>query len=210
VVSLPAEPGLPDSVFVEDPAIVLDEIAVIARMGAAERRPEAESLAAALSHYRELRWMAAPATIEGGDVLCVGNTLYVGVSRRTNREGVEQLAGLVAPFGYSVTPVAVHGCLHLKTAITPLGDGVLLANRRLIDAGAFRDFQILDVSPDEPWAANALRVGDTVLLPSAFPRTREVVEKAGFQVRSLDISEFLKAEAGLTCMSLLLDGRASG
>ncbi len=205
VVSLPAEDRLPDSVFVEDPAIVLDEVAVITRMGAASRRPEAPSLANALSRFRELRWMQEPATLEGGDVVRIDKTLYVGVSRRTNRAGIAQLADLVGVFGYSVVPVPVRGCLHLKTACCSLGDRTVLANRELFDSGALAGIKIVDVPPSEPWASDVLQIGGTVLESAQFPETCELLERSGFRVKTLDVSELHKAEAGVTCMSILFE-----
>jgi dimethylargininase len=203
VVSLPVDAGLPDSVFVEDPAIVLDEMAIITRMGAESRRPEHESIAQALARFRELQWLRGPATLEGGDVLRIGKTLYVGVSRRTNPAGIDQLRAIVVPLGYSCVPVGVRGCLHLKTACCALDERTVLANRAWMERDAFEGFRIVDVPPEEPGGANVLRIGEAIVMPSAFPRTAALVESAGFHVRTLDISEFLKAEAGLTCMSLL-------
>lgn len=209
VVSLPADPDFPDGVFVEDPAIVLDEIAIITRMGAEVRRKEADSLAEALSRFRPLHFIEPPATLEGGDVLRVGRTLYAGVSRRSNPEGSQQLARLIAPFGYRVVPVEVTGCLHLKSACCYLGDDAILANRGWMEprafGEAFQDFKILDISRDEPGAANVLRIGDTLLMPSSFPRTRRLLEDAGFEVRHIDISELQKAEAAMTCSSLIFE-----
>jgi dimethylargininase len=202
VISLPPEPELPDSVFVEDPAVVVDEVGVITRMGAESRRREAETLAQALSPYRRLRWLREPATLEGGDVMRVGRTLYVGASTRTNREGIRQLAEELLPFGYEVKAVEVRGCMHLKTACTYLGDQALLANRGWMDVGAFEGFRILDVAPGEPWAANVLRVGDRLVMPEAFPATAVLLERQGWKVRTLDTSELMKAEAGVTCMSI--------
>ncbi len=203
VVSLPAEPDLPDSVFVEDPAIVLDEIAIICRMGVESRRPESRTLAVALSRFRELRWIQEPATIEGGDVVRAGKTLYVGVSRRTNRAGLEQLAGFIGPLGYVVAPVEVRGCMHLKTACCSLGAETVLANRELIDAAALSDLRVIDVPAGEPWAADVLRIGDTVVSSTQFPRTCDLLAASGFHVRTVDVSELHKAEAGVTCMSIL-------
>ena len=205
VVTLPAETDLPDSVFVEDPAIVLDQIAVITRMGAASRRPEPELLAQALSQYRELRRIEEPATLEGGDGMRVGKTLYVGYSRRTNIAGVQQLAALVHPLGYFVVPIEVRGCLHLKTACCFIGEDTVLANRAWFDPDALCGLKILDVPGEEPGGANALRIGGTVLVSTAFPRTRELLERSGFRVRAIDNSEFLKAEAGITCTSLIFE-----
>ena len=202
---LPAEPDLPDSVFVEDPAIVLDEIAVITRMGAVSRRGEGETLARALAKYRELRHIVEPGTLEGGDVMRIGKTLYVGYSRRTNVAGIQQLATMLHPLGYFVVPVEVRGCLHLKSACCYIGDDTVLANRAWMDPDALCGLKILDVP--EPRGANALRIGDTVLMPAAFPRTCELLERSGFRVRPIDNSELLKAEAGVTCTSLLFEAK---
>lgn len=203
VLSLLPEPDLPDSMFVEDPAVVVDEVAIMTRMGAESRRRESRSLAEALSRFRPVRWMREPATLEGGDVLRIGRTLFVGLSRRTNAEGVAQLAQELAPHGYSVKAVEVRGCLHLKSACCALDDSTLLTNRNWIDTETLDRFQIIDVPTDEPHAANVLAIGDAVLVASAFPRTGEVLRKLGWKPRMLDISELMKAEAGLTCSSIL-------
>jgi dimethylargininase len=205
VVSLPPEPDLPDSMFVEDPAVVVDEVAVMTRMGAASRRGEAATLAPVLARYRPLRWMKEPGTLEGGDVLRLGRTLYVGLSARTNQAGIDQLSEYLRPFGYFVRPVVVRNCLHLKSVCTRLDDRTLLANRAWFDPAAFQGLRIVDVPPDEPRAGNVLVIGRTVLVPAAFPRTAAMVERLGWKDRALDISELLKAEAGLTCSSILLE-----
>jgi dimethylargininase len=203
--SLAAEPALPDSMFVEDPAIVVDELAVILPLGTKSRQPEAESLAKALSPFRELHYVAAPAAIEGGDVLRIDRTLYVGQTTRTNAEGVRQLAAIIAPHQYNVVPVPVTGCLHLKSAVTYLGRNTLLANRDWFDTTPFTGFQWIDVDLAEPHAANALAIADTVIFPASFPKTRARIEAAGFHVTPLDISELQKAESGLTCSSLIFN-----
>jgi len=205
VISLPAEPGLPDCVFVEDPAVVLEEVALMNRMGAESRRREVERLSTVLARFRKLRWMREPATLDGGDVLRVGRVLYVGISARTNQAGVAQLAAAAEPLGYAVQPVAVRGCLHLKSACCPLGDGTILANRDCIDAAEFAGLHIVDVAPEEPAAANLLTVGETALVAASFPRTAALLEQRGWKVRVLDISELQKAEAGLTCSSILFE-----
>jgi dimethylargininase len=204
VISLPAEPELPDCVFVEDPTLVLDEIAIITRMGARSRRGESESLAAALARFRPVVRMREPATLEGGDVVQMGKTLYVGLSRRTNAEGARQLAELVEPHGYRVLPVQVTGCLHMKSACCAVSDYAVLANRALFDSSAFQ-CKMIDVPAQEPGAADVLRIGGRVLLPASFPRTARLLEESGFTVQPLDVSELQKAEAGVTCMSLLFD-----
>jgi len=205
VVSLPAEPDYPDSVFVEDPAVVLDEVAIMTRMGAASRRGESESLARALAEYRPLRWLREPATLEGGDVMRIGRTLYVGVSHRTNRAGIEQLTDELGPLGYTVVPVAVRGALHLKSACCSLGDGVILANRAWLDLQLLAQFRIVDVAPGEDRAANVLSIGGSVILPASYPRTAEILDRSGLRVRTVDVSEMMKAEAGVTCCSLILE-----
>jgi dimethylargininase len=205
VISLPALPDLPDAVFVEDPALVLDEVAVITTMGCASRRGERESLAEALAPFLPLIRMREPAKLEGGDVMRIGKDLFVGLSDRTDRAGIEQLATELDPFGYRVTSMALHDCLHLKSACCYLGDNSILINQTWVDTEPLRRFRLIDVAPDEPAGANALRIADTVLLPSAYPNTAAVLRKAGFKVRTLDLSELLKAESGVTCSSMIFE-----
>jgi dimethylargininase len=205
VISLDAEEQFPDSMFVEDPALVLDEIAIMTRPGAVSRRGEGESLARAIQPFRQLKWIAEPGTIEGGDVMRVERTLYAGASRRTNTSGIAQLKEIAEPLGYSVVAVPVTGCLHLKSACCYAGDGTVVANREWFDASALRGLRILDVPPEEPSGANVLRVGETVLVAMQFPKTRALLEAAGLRARALDISEALKAEAALTCSSLVFE-----
>ncbi|MGB6682444.1 MAG: arginine deiminase family protein [Candidatus Acidiferrum sp.] len=205
VISLPAESALPDSMFVEDPALVLDELAVIFPLGTESRRPEAASLAQALSQFRKLERVTLPGTLEGGDILRIGRKLFVGLSKRSNAEGIRQLASIVAPHHYEVIAVLVTGCLHLKSAVTCLGRKTLLANRSWFDEAPFSSYDWIDVAPAEPHAANALALGETVIFPSSFPRTRTRIESRGFHVSPLDISELQKAESGLTCSSLIFD-----
>lgn len=207
VISLPAEPELPDSMFVEDPAIVLEEIAVIFPLGTASRRREAPSLAEAIGKFRRLEHIRLPGTLEGGDILKIDRRLYVGVTRRSNEEGIGQLRSIVAPLGYEVTGVAVNGCLHLKSAVTFIGRNTLLANREWFDDSAFEGYEWIEVDPSEAHAANALALRENVIFPASFPRTRERIETRGFQVTSIDISELQKAESGLTCSSLIFEAR---
>jgi dimethylargininase len=205
VISLPAEPELPDSMFVEDPAIVLDELAVIFPLGTSSRRPEATSLARALAKFRKLEYVTLPGTLEGGDVLRIGHKLFVGLTERSNAEGIRQLAAILAPYHHEVLPVPVTGCLHLKSAVTSLGRNTLLANRAWFDSSLFSNYNWIDVDPAEPHAANALALGSTIIFPASFPLTRARIEARGFHLTSLDISELQKAESGLTCSSLLFD-----
>jgi dimethylargininase len=205
VISLPAEPALPDSMFVEDPAIVVDEVAIICSLGTPARRGEASSLERVLRRFRATAEIMLPGTLEGGDVLRVGKKIYAGHSTRTNSEGIRQLATILASHRYEVLEVPVTGCLHLKSAVTSLGGNTLLANRAWFDAECFTGYEWIDVHPDEPHAANALSVGGKIIFPASFPKTRERLEQRGFTVTLLDISELQKAESGLTCSSLLFE-----
>jgi dimethylargininase len=209
VISLPAEPALPDSMFVEDPAVVLDELAIIFPLGTATRRPEAASIAQALAKFRKLARVELPGQVEGGDVLRIERKLFAGLSSRTNAEGIRQLASILAPYGYEVLSVAVTGCLHLKSAVTYIGRNTLLANRAWFDTKPFAGFEWIDVAPEESHAANALALGGTVIFPASFPRTRARLEARGFSVTPLDIFELQKAESGLTCSSLLFGVRSA-
>src|SRR5271157_3992496 len=205
LVSLPAESDLPDSMFVEDPAIVLDELAVIFPLGTESRRPEAASLAQAISKFRKLEYVTLPGTLEGGDILRIGRKLFVGLTKRSNAEGVRQLAAILAPHNYEVVAVPVTGCLHLKSTVTYLGRDTLLANRAWFDPSPFPDYHWIDVDPAEPHAANALALANTTIFPASCPQTRARIEAAGFHVTPLDISELQKAESGLTCSSLIFE-----
>lgn len=209
IVSLPAEPNLPDAVFVKDAAVVVDEVAIISNMGTPSRRAEAASVAEALARYRPLKLLLEPATLDGGDVLRIGRSIFVGSSQRTNREGIEQLRQLLAPFGYRVQPLQVRGCLHLKSGCSYIGNNTILVNRSWIDAEHLRRFELLDVPEEEPAAANTLLLGDVVIIPASFTRTASLLHQRGFHVRTLDVAELQKAEAGVTCCSLLFTHAAS-
>lgn len=200
---LPAGDDMPDSVFIEDVAVVLDEVAVITRPGAPSRRAETAAVADALAAYRRLVRLDAPARLDGGDVMVVGRALFVGRSERTNMTGIRQLRDALRRYGYTVQAVPVQGCLHLKTAVTPVGDGRLLINRDWVPADAFAAYELIDVDPDEPFAANALRIGDRVVYPTDFPRTRERLEAAGLEVVTVPADELAKAEGAVTCCSLV-------
>ena len=198
-------PNLPDAVFVEDAAVVLPEIAVITRPGAATRRGEIASVAASLARYRKLAFIESPGTLDGGDVLRIGTRLIIGLSQRTNAEGIRQLDTLVAPHGYTVQSVPVIGCLHLKSAVTQVEENTVLVNAACVDRAAFADLDIIEVHPDEPTAANALRVGAAVIHPAAHTKTRARMEHHGIRVHPVPADELEKAEAGVTCCSILLD-----
>ena len=219
IIQLPPEPRLPDSVFIEDTAVVFDEIAVIARPGARSRRAETQVVARDLALHRRVTHIRPPATLDGGDVLAVGREVFVGVSTRTNHVGFEQMRSLLMPLGYRVTGVPVLGALHLKSAVTLVAGTILLINRNWTDASAFESaftdgvervgpgsrvgVEFIEVAPGEPHAANALLIGDAVVYPAGYPLTKRRLEEHGITVVSVDISELAKAEGGVTCCSLV-------
>lgn len=208
VLELPALAGHPDSVFVEDTALVLDELAILTRPGAPSRRGEVDSVAEALAQYRSLARIDGEGTLDGGDVLRIGRTLYVGRSARSNEAGIRQLGALVAPHGYRVEALPTRDCLHLKSAVTQVDPGTVMVQPRWIDAAPFAHLRVLEVDPGEEHAANALLVGEGLLYPDCFPRTRARLAAAGIEVTAVDVSELQKAEGAVTCCSLLLaDGR---
>jgi len=196
---------LPDATFLEDTAIVLDEVAVLASMGTEARRRELAGIEPELRKYRAVERVEVPATLEGGDVLRVGRRLLVGVSCRTNLAGVQAFEAIVGRYGYPVVPVPVLHCLHLKTACTALPDGSLLVNPSWLEMERLRDCEIVCVPEDEPWAANTLPVGQSVCLAGEHGQTADLLRRRGFDVRTVPLSEFAKAEGGVTCLSLLFD-----
>jgi dimethylargininase len=200
---LSVEPNLPDSVFVEDTAIVLKELAIVTRPGATSRREETRSVAKLLKEYRSIVRVVSPGMIDGGDVLQIGKTLYVGISSRTNVAGIKQLKEFVLPYEYRVETVNVEKCLHLKSAVTLVGEDKLLINRSWIDTRQFGAVKYIDVDPAEPYAANALLVGGELVYPMNFPMTLRRLESRGISVRDVDVSELQKAEGAVTCCSLI-------
>lgn len=198
-----AASDLPDCVFIEDAAVVLDEVAILMRPGAESRRGEVPAVAKALLSHRPILSIEAPGTMDGGDVMVVGRGIYIGVSSRTNLAGIDQLRQIAAPLGYATHPVTVEGCLHLKSAVTALDDTTLLINPSWVRRDQFRGFAFIEIDEVEPTAANIVRVGSNLLYSAGFPRTLEAVQKHGYDVRVVDVSEIAKAEGAVTCCSLI-------
>jgi dimethylargininase len=196
VITLPADDAHPDCVFVEDTALVFDDLAVITRPGAESRRGETRVVADALAAYRPLVFVEAPATIDGGDVLVLDDRIYVGLSTRTSEDAIGQLRFLTRR---DVIPVEVHGALHLKTAITRVSRNALLVNRAWVDVSPFTGWTLIDA--EEP---NALLVNGGVIYPSAYPETAEALRARGIDVRTVDADELAKIEGGVTCGALLV------
>jgi dimethylargininase len=200
---VPAADELPDSVFVEDTAVVFEEFAVMTRPEAQSRRAEIDVVAKVLAEFRELLRIEAPGTIDGGDVLRVGSTVFVGESSRTNREGIQQLARLIEPRGYRVTSIPVSHCLHLKSAVTQVGPRRLLLNPEWIEPRHFAEWDLIVVDAKEPSGANALMIGEVVLFDEAHQRTLTRLRKSGVVVESVNLGELAKAEGAVTCCSLI-------
>lgn len=203
VTVLEPDEAYPDSVFIEDTAVLSGDTAVICRLGAPSRRGEEKSVGLALKpFFSGLEAILAPGTLEGGDVMLVARRLYVGLSARTNRDGARQLGEILKRQGMETVPVPLSMVLHLKTGINFLGDGLLLASGEFLQQGIFSDFAIVAVPVGEEYAANSLRVNDRVLVPAGFPETRRAIERTGLETLAVDVSEFRKLDGGLSCLSL--------
>lgn len=203
-----SHPGMADSVFIEDTAVVLDELAIVTRPGAASRRGETDAVRDALRPHRTVVEIVGPGTLDGGDVLRIGRRLLVGAGPRSNDEGRRQLAALVAASGYTVESIAFAGCLHLKTAATLVAGEIVLFNPAWVSAAALGVPHSIAIDPAEPFAANALRVNGAVICPVEFPRTRTRLERAGIAVVTVPAGELAKAEGGVTCCSLIVGRQA--
>lgn len=205
VVRLPAGAEMADSVFVEDIAVVFPQVAILTRPGAESRRGETAAVAEALAAYRPLARIEAPGTLDGGDVLTIGRRVFVGETPRTNVDGIAQMERLLSPHAYIVRSVPVRGCLHLKSAVTAIAADTLLVNAAWAPRECFEPLALLEVDDAEPGAANGLRVGETIIYPTAFPRTRARLGARGLDVIDVDVSELAKAEGAVTCCSLIVD-----
>ena len=204
IVRLPALHEQPDAVFVEDAAIALDELAVVAPMGAASRTAESKTVEAALTRFMPVKRLSSPATLDGGDVMRADRRLFVGTSRRTNVAAVDQLRHLLEPYDYEVVSVSVRGALHLKSACSWLGHDAVLANPEWLDTAPFSGLEIVAVDASEAWGASVLNVDGRIVMPAGFPRTARLLADRGLDVHVIDLSELRKAEGGPTCLSIVL------
>jgi dimethylargininase len=214
---LPSLSGYPDATFVEDLGFALPDVVVLGRPAERTRRGEAEATAHALPNgewanllaaggggQRTVAQLVPPATMDGGDVLAMGSRVLVGRSARTNDAAAAQLSEILEPLGYRVDRVPVTGALHLKTACTPLDAETLLVNPRWVDRTALEGFRLVEADPTEPFGANVLAAPRAIVAPASAPRTVEIVRASGRNVLAVDVSEFEKAEGGVTCLSLRL------
>ncbi len=203
VTVLPADAAYPDACFVEDPAILTPDCAIITRPGATSRRGETASIAAAVgAFYQHIECIEAPGTLDGGDVMMVGGHFYVGLSDRTNQEGADQLLQLLQAHGMSGTTIPLQQVLHLKTGLSYLEHNNLLISGEFTAMDTFKGFNQLQVPVAEAYAANCIWVNERVLVPAGFPRTASMIEQLGYAVMTVDVSEFEKLDGGLSCLSL--------
>ena len=202
VIVLDPLPDFPDAHFVEDTAVVTTEVAVITNPGAAARRGEEDAIAPVLAEFRKVERIQAPGTVDGGDVLQVGNHFFIGLSERTNQQGAEQLGRILQSYGNTWTPVAVGAGLHFKSGVNYVGRNTLLVTNDFAHNEQLKGYdQIITESPEE-YAANTLLVNEHLLMPAGFPRTRKQLEVLGLKIIELEISEVRKMDGGLTCMSI--------
>jgi len=202
VVTLPAEPDFPDAYFVEDPAIVLPEVAVITRPGAPSRRGERASLEPVLAQFRPLARIEAPGTLDGGDVLVIGQAVFIGLSERTNRPGAELLTRILSRYGYHSTFIPVGAGLHLKSSVNYVGKNTVLVTPDFAAHDALSDYKKIIVAPADAYAANTLLLNDHLITPAGFPAVKTALGSLGLPIVELDMSEARKMDGGLTCMSL--------
>jgi dimethylargininase len=204
VLTLDVNSGHADAVFVEDTALVLDEIAVMTMPGAESRRPEPPGIEPELAKFREVRRIELPATLDGGDIVVRGKRIFVGASHRSNEAGARALQDLTGPFGYVVSRVSLRDCLHLKSACCVLPDATMLVNPAWLgDLSDLHGAPVREIHPAEPFAADFATVRDTVIMSETNPRTADLVRDLGFEVRTTPLTEFEKAEGGVTCLSIL-------
>ena len=194
---------LPDSCFVEDTAAIFGEKAVVCNMKTESRAKETLEVAKILSRLKDTYYIKPPATVDGGDILKAEDTVFVGLTARTNLHAVKQLEGILTKSDFRVVPVRVHDVLHLKSACTYLGDNCILVAEGFFETDLLNDFGRIVVPKGEGYAADCLAVNGMVLVAKGYPKTRKLIERAGFSTREMDVSEFRKGDGALTCLSIL-------
>ena len=203
VTQLPAEEDFPDSTFVEDVALLTPECAIITRPGAASRVGETRSIIPSIEQlYDTVHAIQVPGTIEAGDIMMVGKHFFIGLSERSNTAGAQQMADTLQQHGMTASIVELTEVLHLKTGLGYLENNKLLACGEFLAKPEFQQYDLLEVQADEAYAANSVWINGTVLTPKGFPKTKKLIEAAGYPVREVDVSEFQKIDGGLSCLSL--------
>ena len=200
---LPADENFPDSTFVEDVALMTPHCAILTNPGAPSRTLETRSMLNTLQNfYSKVEIIDSPGNVEAGDIMMVGDHYYIGLSDRTNQAGAGQMIAILESYGMQGAVVELSEVLHLKTGLAYLENNNLLACGEFLNKPEFQGFQLLEVDPDEAYAANSVWINGTVLTPSGFPKTRALIASAGYKIRQVDVSEFQKLDGGLSCLSL--------
>jgi len=202
LIVLDALPDHPDAYFVEDTAVVTPNMAIITNPGVGDRKGEVDTIEQALAAYRKTIRIQAPRTVDGGDVLMVGSHFFIGISERTNKQGAEQLGGILNEYGYTWTTVCVDSGLHLKSSVNYIGKNRLLITDTFADCEEFKDYDTIIINETEEYAANTLFINNTLITPKGFPSTIKKLKSTGFDIIELDVSEMRKMDGGLTCLSL--------
>ena len=203
VTVLKEDENLPDSVFIEDTAVLTKDFAIITNPEPDSRRGEIKQVETLIREiYKNVHTIESPGTIEGGDVMQIDDHLYVGLSERTNEPGADQFADILATYGYTGIKVPMGELLHLKTGVTYLEENTIVVTDELLTEPIFAKLKKIRIEPDEAYAANCIRVNDFVLVPNGYPKAKKAIEQAGFQVKTLDMTEFRKLDGGLSCLSL--------
>lgn len=203
LIRIDADDALPDCCFTEDPAIVFGDLAIITYPGTPTRVAETVEMEKTLLQLKKIYHITPPATLEGGDVLKIGKNIFIGNSKRTNEEGIKQVAAIIEPKGYKVTPVKIWNTLHLKSVCTYLGNNCIILSEGYLDDEIFYAFDKIIVPKEEGYCANILEINGKVLIPKGFPKTKSLIEYKGFSVIELEMSEIEKAEGALTCLSII-------
>jgi dimethylargininase len=204
LIKIESDDRFPDCVFIEDTAVVVVGKAIIAEMAAETRRGETDAVEQRLGEFLDIHYIEPPATLDGGDVLRIDTRIFVGLSKRTNRQAADQLAAILEPDGFDIVRVPVHHVLHLKSACTHVGEDVILLRPGYLDEAAFDSYRTIIVPESEPHAANCLSINGRVLIPTGAPRTRDMLSEYGCTTVELEISESRKAAGLLTCSSIIL------
>ena len=195
-------PGFPDAYFVEDPAVIFSELAVLTNPGAKSRQGEQDAIEPLLARYRPIERIIPPGTLDGGDVMMAEGHFFVGISKRTNSEGAAQLGRILEKFGYTWQIVPVAAGLHLKSSVNYIGDGTLLVTPEFAGRAEFKPYKQILIDKDESYASNTLWINNTLLTPRGFPKTLISLQKLGMPIIELEMSEARKMDGGLSCMSL--------
>ena len=204
VKNLESDINFPDGCFVEDTAVVFPEAAIISNPGAASRKEEIKTINIILNTIKDLHFIDPPGTLEGGDVLKIEKKFYIGISYRTNPEGIRQFAEITKKFGYETFAINLQGILHLKTGLAYLGNNTIIGWPTVINQREFNNYQKIKIPTDELYASNCIRIDEkSLIIPKGFPKTSTILSELGYKVTELDMSEFEKMDGGLTCLSLL-------